>query len=229
MLQPGTELVLTIEKPAAGGRMLARHHGEVVLVAGTLPGETVRARVEKATRGVVFATTAEVMDVSADRRSVIADPACGGNVYAHIVYERQLALKREVINDAFQRIARLPLPGTVPVAGFAGAWVSDACPPPRPGGAVGFFREGTHELCDPAATGQLLPETSDLIARLSFRMRGEQAGGVTSIELAENIDASNRALHLECDRLVAAAPLADLFDDAGLTGVSLSAVDRPSD
>ena len=54
MLQPGTALVLTIEKPAAGGRMLARHHGEVVLVAGTLPGETVRARVEKASRGVVY-------------------------------------------------------------------------------------------------------------------------------------------------------------------------------
>jgi 23S rRNA (uracil1939-C5)-methyltransferase len=229
MLQPGTALVLTIEKPAAGGRMLARHHGEVVLVAGTLPGETVRARVEKATRGVVFATTAEVMDVSADRRSVIADPACGGNVYAHIVYERQLALKGEVINDAFQRIARLPLPGPVPVVASPEHGYRMRARLHVRGGAVGFFREGTHELCDPAVTGQLLPETSDLIARLSFRMRGEQSGGVASIELAENIDASNRALHLECDRIVAAGPLAGLFDDAGLTGVSLSAVGEPSD
>src|SRR5918995_6433968 len=47
LIEPGAELVLSIEKPAVGGRMLARHDGQVVLVAGTIPGERVRAVVER--------------------------------------------------------------------------------------------------------------------------------------------------------------------------------------
>ena len=40
-------LTLDIEKPAAGGRMLARLNGQIVLVWGAIPGERVRARVER--------------------------------------------------------------------------------------------------------------------------------------------------------------------------------------
>ena len=43
MIQRGARLTLDIEKPAAGGRMLARHAGQVVLVSGTIPGERVTA------------------------------------------------------------------------------------------------------------------------------------------------------------------------------------------
>jgi len=41
---------LTVERPVAGGRMLARADGRVVLVAGAIPGETVRARIERVDR-----------------------------------------------------------------------------------------------------------------------------------------------------------------------------------
>ena len=41
---PDSSLVeLTIERPVAGGRMMARLDGRVVFVAGALPGERVRA------------------------------------------------------------------------------------------------------------------------------------------------------------------------------------------
>ncbi len=50
MLKRGQEIELTVEKPAAGGRMIARHDGQVVLVAGAVPGERVAARVERAER-----------------------------------------------------------------------------------------------------------------------------------------------------------------------------------
>ncbi len=40
----GDRLRLTIERPAAGGRMIARHEGAIVFVAGTIPGEVVVAR-----------------------------------------------------------------------------------------------------------------------------------------------------------------------------------------
>ena len=225
MLQPGADLVLAIEKPAAGGRMIARHHGEVVLVSGTLPGEVVRARVEKVGRGVAYAATEEVLEAAPDRRAVTMDPACGGLAYAHIAYERQLALKGAVIHDAFTRIARLPLPAPVAVASSPEQGYRMRARLHVRAGAIGFFREGTHDLCDPAGSGQLLSETSDLLARLSDRLRADCADAVTSIELAENIPATERALHLEVARPIDAAALASLFESLAVTGVSASGPD----
>src|SRR5947199_10426083 len=108
-------LTLTIEKPAAGGRMIARHDGQIVLVGGAIPGERVVARVEKAGKGVLYATTESVEEASPDRRPVDGDPECGGCLYAHVSYPRQLALKSDVIADAFTRIGKLSLPDRVTV------------------------------------------------------------------------------------------------------------------
>ena len=36
--------------------------------------------------------------------------SCGGMAYAHVGYERQLALKAEILSDAFRRIGRIALP-----------------------------------------------------------------------------------------------------------------------
>ena len=105
----GDLVTLSIEKPAAGGRMLARHAGQVVLVAGAIPGERVRARVERVRGGVVFARTEGVDEASPDRRPEAGEQACGGSDYGHIAYERQLALKEAIVRDAFGRIAKLPL------------------------------------------------------------------------------------------------------------------------
>src|SRR5438034_8786542 len=93
----GTLVDLTADRPVAGGRMLARHQGQVVLVGGTIPGERVRARIEKATRHVAWAETVEVLEASGDRRTPVCDLACGGSFYGHISYERQRLLKAEVI------------------------------------------------------------------------------------------------------------------------------------
>src|SRR5439155_23598212 len=109
MLTPGQMLPLTIDKPAAGGRMIARAGGQVVLVGGAIPGERVTARIERAGKGVLYAVTESVEQASPDRRPVDSDPGCGGCLYAHIAYERQLALKSDIIADAFTRIGKLPL------------------------------------------------------------------------------------------------------------------------
>jgi len=77
-------LTLDVEKPTAGGRMLARHNGQVVLVWGAIPGERVRARIERAAKGLLYADTLEVLTASSDRRDVVPDWRCGGNVLAHV-------------------------------------------------------------------------------------------------------------------------------------------------
>ncbi|HEV3486459.1 MAG TPA: TRAM domain-containing protein, partial [Vicinamibacterales bacterium] len=105
----GQEIEVTIDKPAAGGRMIARRDGQVVLVLGGIPGERVLARVERSERRLAFAETVRVLDASPDRRDVAFDARCGGCAYAHVSYKRQLALKADVIADAFTRIGRAPL------------------------------------------------------------------------------------------------------------------------
>src|SRR5690606_24328006 len=88
---------LRIERAVAGGRMLARHDGGIVLVAGAIPGELVRARVERTAKHVSFARVEEVIEASPHRREPVCNPSCGGMDYAHIEYDAQLDCKREIV------------------------------------------------------------------------------------------------------------------------------------
>ena len=58
-LNTGSVIELLIEKPAAGGRMIARHEGQVVFVSAAIPGERVRAMVERVSQGVGYARTVD--------------------------------------------------------------------------------------------------------------------------------------------------------------------------
>jgi 23S rRNA (uracil1939-C5)-methyltransferase len=195
MIQRGARLTLDVEKPAAGGRMLARHAGQVVLVAGTIPGERVSALVERVGKGVAFADTQEVLSPSPDRRAGTIDWRCGGNVFSHIAYERQRAIKAEIIRDAFTRIGHLPLSTLPEVVGSPEHGYRMRARLHVHRGRIGFFREGTHELCDAAATGQLLPSTIDWIASIAGSL--PLALNATALEIAENIPADQRGAYLE--------------------------------
>ena len=89
--------------------MIARHEGRIVFVAGAIPGERVRARLDRARGGTLFATTVEVIEPSPDRRDPGPDPGCGGRDFAHIAIERQRTVKAEIVVDAFRRLARVAL------------------------------------------------------------------------------------------------------------------------
>jgi 23S rRNA (uracil1939-C5)-methyltransferase len=197
MIVPGHTLPLVIEKPAAGGRMIARADGQIVLVSGAIPGERVRARIERVAKGVAYAETAAVDDASPDRREPFVDLACGGSLYAHIAYPRQLALKAEVIADAFARIGRLSLPARVPVAASPEEGYRMRARLHVRGTRIGFFREGTHEVCDARVTRQLLPASCDVVDRLAAALRSVAGGGVREIELSENVAATERAVYFD--------------------------------
>ena len=223
-MTPGQELEVTIEKPAAGGRMIARHQGQILLVLGAVPGERVIARVERAERRLAFAETVRVLDSSVDRRAVAFDPRCGGCAYAHVQYPRQLALKADVIQDAFTRIGRIPLPGPVDVAASPESGSRMRARLHVRNGRVGFYREGTHEICDAAQTGHLLDE-SIRAATAAVEALTSQGISVASIELAENIAADQRAIHVEASAgsTVTQAALTAAMKAGGLTGCTARA------
>ena len=222
-MQPGTLLTLDIEKPAAGGRMLGRHHGRVVLVWGAIPGERVTARVERIGKGVIYADTADVLTASPDRRTDVGDWRCGGNVLAFIAYPRQLQLKGQIIQDALARIGRLPIP------------LPDVIGSPEEGyrmrarlhashGHLGFYREGTHTLCGVGQTRQLAAATTAWIDQIDRRVGQATLAGLAALELSENIAGDERACHLELHPGADPAEFAPLAE--GLVGLSASRVDR---
>lgn len=181
--------------------MIARADGQVVLVAGAIPGERVTVRVERVGKGVVYAETTAVEEASADRREPFTDPQCGGCLYAHIDYARQLELKALVIADAFARIGRIVLPAAVAVAPSRQDGYRMRARLHVRGRRVGFFREGTHDICDARATRQLLPATSDAIDRLVAALRSLAVDTLREIDVSENLDASERAVHLDGESL----------------------------
>lgn len=229
MLSAGDEIELRVDKPAAGGRMLGRHEGQVVFVHGAIPGERVLARIERVERQLAFASVTRAVEPSADRREPGVDLACGGCSYAHVAYPRQLTLKAEVIQDAFSRLGRVALEDPIsvrpsPERGYrmrarfhvrAEKWGHSTF-------SVGFYREGTHELCDAARTGQLRDES---VAAATAAVAAACAlTPIASAELSENMAADERVLHLEAPAgaAIAAHVLEAALRAGQLTGCTAS-------
>jgi 23S rRNA (uracil1939-C5)-methyltransferase len=211
-LQTDQRIELLIEKPAAGGRMLARHDRQVVLVQGAIPGERVTARVERVEPQLAFANTMEILEASPDRQSTDVDLTCGGCLYAHVAYPRQLTLKADVIRDAFSRLGHIPLEAAPAIAASPGrrGYRMRARLHVK-GEGVGFYREGTHDLCDARSTGQLTEAAVDAAAA-AVRLLAGRGVRLSAVELTENIAADERVLHL--------SPAGD----AGVTNDALDAV-----
>lgn len=223
MLTPGQQLSLQIEKPAVGGRMIARADGQVVLVSGAIPGELATVRIERVGKGVAYGEAVAILEASPDRRQTAADPACGGCLYAAVAYPRQLTLKAQVVADALTRIGRIPWSAPIAVV-----------PSPERGyrmrarvhyrdRRLGWFREGSHDLCDIRTTAQLLSESSDALDRLARGLEALDMAQDLEIELSENAAGSERVVHLEGTRALEPSALLLLAKDAALTGFTVAA------
>ena len=98
------------------------------------------------------------------------------------------------------------------------------------GGRIGFFREGTHDLCDASRTGQLLPATGQILNLLQTRLAREGAQAVREIELSENVAGTERALLVELapgTRPRDVQRLPGSFDAEGVTGLVITRPEAP--
>jgi 23S rRNA (uracil1939-C5)-methyltransferase len=116
-------LILKPTSPAHGGAAVARDEGKVWLVNYALPGEVVEAEPRGRQGGVAVAAATRVIEASPFR----VDPpcpyfgACGGCQLQHASYQHQLALKRQVVEEAWGR-AGLRLPPDTAVLGMDDPW-----------------------------------------------------------------------------------------------------------
>src|ERR1700675_1386012 len=105
----GDTLVLTIDDLAFGGEGVGRADGYVVFVAGGVPGDRVRVRLEQARarygRGVI-----ESLEASSPHRAEAPCPyfgRCGGCRLQHVAYPAQLAFKQKQVADVLERLGDL--------------------------------------------------------------------------------------------------------------------------
>jgi 23S rRNA (uracil1939-C5)-methyltransferase len=101
----GDELDLTVESLAHGGNGVARRDGYVVFVAGAIPGDRVRAVVGRAKKAYAEARAVAVLQPSPDRIPERAHHP--GAPWQVLPYERQLAVKAQLIEEALTRIGHL--------------------------------------------------------------------------------------------------------------------------
>ena len=100
---------------AYGGEVFGRlPDGRIVFIPYSIPGERLRVRLVEEKRSFARAELLEVLTPATER---IAPRCahfgeCGGCHYQHMPYEHQLAAKKEVLKDQFQRIGRM---GDTPV------------------------------------------------------------------------------------------------------------------
>jgi 23S rRNA (uracil1939-C5)-methyltransferase len=176
---PPTLRELLVDRPVHGGRFVAlpanaaeadgraaAGRGQVVLLAGGIPGERVVASVVLR-KGVAFGEVVEVLTASPDR---VPTPAHPGLDLGHVALAHQLALKHEVLLDAARRagvalpadvpaVAPSPLPwgyrnaiqpavapSSVPGASQASGPEAGPVPTHGPRTPLGYRRPGAHEV-----------------------------------------------------------------------------------
>jgi tRNA/tmRNA/rRNA uracil-C5-methylase (TrmA/RlmC/RlmD family) len=224
-MRPGTTIVLDVERPAVGGRMIARHDGRIVFVAGAIPGERVEARLERQQRQVAWAETTRVLEASPDRVAVPPGLACGGQVLAHIADQRQRTLKAEMITDALRRIGKIADAPAVTVEGGPADGYRTRARLHLRHGRVGFFEDGSHRLCEIAAARQLSEVSSEVVGRLAEALVAVAPAVDAEIEWAEDVPGTTRLAHLTVAGAGDGAGLAGLSPVAGVDGASWSAAD----
>lgn len=101
-----SEIEVEIDSLSHTGDGVARYDERVVFVAGTMPGDQVRAKVSADKRTFLQADVVDVLRPSADR---IEAPCkyfgqCGGCDWQHIPYELQLKAKSSQITETLERI-----------------------------------------------------------------------------------------------------------------------------
>ncbi len=108
-LSIGQQIELSLSSWGRLGEAMACHEGQDIFVLGGIPGEAVLAEVVGIRRKYVAASVVKVLAPSPDR---VEPPCkyyghCTGCQWQHLAYDAQLAIKRDKVVDALQRVGGL--------------------------------------------------------------------------------------------------------------------------
>ena len=112
-LNIGDIVTLNIGKIVHGGHFIARHNNQVVFVRHGISGEIANVKITSINSKLAFGDAIEILKTSKDR---VKSPCkyskpggCGGCDFQHISPEIQKNLKKIIIQDQFNRIAKIDI------------------------------------------------------------------------------------------------------------------------
>jgi 23S rRNA (uracil1939-C5)-methyltransferase len=144
-----TEENLTIEKLVYGGDGLSRFESKVVFIPYVLPGERVRAEVDRIKNDLWRGRLLEVLEPAANRVTAQCPyfQRCGGCHYQHADYAFQVEQKRSILREALLRVGKIELDGEIEaITGEPWAY-RNRVQLHIENGAIGYFEHGSHKLC----------------------------------------------------------------------------------
>ncbi|MBK9064785.1 MAG: class I SAM-dependent RNA methyltransferase [Acidobacteria bacterium] len=112
-IRAGDAFEAVVERVVPGGEGLARTDGVVTLVAGALPGDRVRLRVDEVSPRLIRGRAEAILEAGEARRpdadvcALALSGACGGCDWPAARLEHHRALKTELVLDALRRLGGL--------------------------------------------------------------------------------------------------------------------------
>ena len=154
-VQKGETIEINITGLGSSGEGVGKYQGFTVFVPGTLPTETIKAKVVLVKKNYASARIQEILVPSVER----VEPACsvykqcGGCQLQHLSYAGQLAMKEEQVKAAITRIGHLDTE-VLPVMACANPWnYRNKMQFPASMGAegkieIGCYATATHSVVD---------------------------------------------------------------------------------
>ncbi|MCW2277248.1 23S rRNA (uracil(1939)-C(5))-methyltransferase RlmD [Heliophilum fasciatum] len=123
-MQLGQELEIIGENISLQGDGIARPQGITCFVPGLLPGEKARVKITQVKKNYLRAQVIERKSAAPERVEPRCSSfgLCGGCQFQMLDYASQLALKRQAVVDALQRLAHLHDVDVQPVQGMDHPW-----------------------------------------------------------------------------------------------------------
>ncbi|HPT88290.1 MAG TPA: TRAM domain-containing protein, partial [Bacillota bacterium] len=123
-VQLGQTVEITIDNYGHEGEGVGRIEGFAVFIPEALKGETVRIRITEVRKNFARGEVLEILKPALER---IKPPCpvyqqCGGCQLQHMNYSAQLAIKRQQVVDAVERIGGLSGITVHPVLGMKDPW-----------------------------------------------------------------------------------------------------------
>jgi len=217
-----TDVELDITKIVGGGRGMAHCQDQVWMVSGALPGERIRAELRVRRKGIMEATTLEVLTAPHPARELSPCPHsgnCGGCDWPHIRPDAGAAIKADVAAEAARsqpELSRL----------LRGAPVTPSLPEYRlrarlhwdpENGILGFFGHHTNTVEAISECRIVSPRLLRTLPDMSSALK-DSCPNPADVEWLEDIDGKQAVAGLRRTRhgrplLPEHAPGADVFTD----------------
>jgi len=109
MIEKNQELEVEIESYASEGQGVARHNGFVIFVPMAIVGEVIKVHIIKVTKSYAVGKIIDIVKPSKARCNpkCLVFGKCGGCSLQHVTYEETVNIKKQIVEDAFIKIAGL--------------------------------------------------------------------------------------------------------------------------